>query len=673
MLLFDQLKKNDPHLRLLAIVVFAGMCVLAAGLWWVQIVSSRDYQANLEFQSYRTVRVPAVRGRILDRNGEALAENRPVYSVSLYLEELRKEFDRAGAKEVTRVRNELNTRMAAYQKSITRKLTAEERKQFSLDRKQRDQLFEDARYVVASNVVAQIGGCLQQPLSLDPTGFDRHYNAKLFLPFPVVRNMDPNQIARFEEWSATPPGVDLEVQSARVYPYKTTAAHLLGRLSYDDSSAEGEDAFFWYRLPDYRGVLGVEYAADSYLRGQAGAKAVLVNHRGFRQTENFWSPTVPGTNVILTIDLQIQQATERALENADVGYKPVRGAAVVMDVNNGNILALASAPTYDLNSYGADYQKIQAIAAEKNRATQENYRPGSIFKTIVALACLENGLDPHEIYRVLPNPKKPTAGIIYIGRNQSKEDTAPPGLYDFVHALIHSSNAYFIYHGLKPGVIDRVVEIGARLHLGQPLDLGTRQETRGTFPDEKRIKRNWSIGDTANLSIGQGLIDITPVHMAVLASALANGGKVLWPRVIQGLELQDPNVPNPRIPIPARPVRDQLGVSARSLQILKDAMLADVEDPEGGGKHAHIDGFPICAKTGTAQNERGGVIDRSDYTTWFLSFAPYQNPRYAVVVMVERGSSGGGTCAPIAKDIYMALLERERAAALRNRPLARTN
>jgi penicillin-binding protein 2 len=353
---------------------------------------------------------------------------------------------------------------------------------------------------------------------------------------------------------------------------------------------------------------------------------------------------------------------------------PLKGAAVVMDVNTGDILALASSPTFNPNYFvqgfpPGEYTRIQSITAEKNRATYENYRPGSIFKTVVAMACLENGLDPKATYEVQPDPEKPTAGCIYLGRRKIK-DTAPPGTYDFKKALIHSSNAYFITNGLRYGV-ERIVAIGNRLHLGETIGLGTRQETPGTFPDERKLSRGWTDGDTANLCIGQGYIDVTPLHMAVLASALANGGKVMWPRVVDRVEPSDSGSGQPIVRFPAGRIRDNLGVHPRTLQIIKDAMVADVEDPDGTGTRAFIKDFRICAKTGTAQvqNERNQLVG---HTTWFLSFAPYEKPRYAVVVMVENGSSGGGTCAPLAKQIYEAILEHEAGVA-RGGNLARTN
>jgi penicillin-binding protein 2 len=195
MLIFDQLKKDDPQLRLVAIIVLGSLGILLGGLWWVQVVSARDYQANLETQSFRTVRIPAVRGKILDRNGTALAENRPSYNVSLYLEELRRSFETNYAGEAVLARAELKRRQDELVKALDRKLTKEERKQFNLTLKQRELLRQKARYEVASNVVMQVSQRLGQPLSLNPTNFERHYATRLALPCPVVTNLNATQIA----------------------------------------------------------------------------------------------------------------------------------------------------------------------------------------------------------------------------------------------------------------------------------------------------------------------------------------------------------------------------------------------------------------------------------------------------------------------------------------------
>jgi penicillin-binding protein 2 len=666
MLIFDQLKKDDPHLRLVAIAVLSGLGVLLAGLWWVQVVSARDYQANLETQSFRTVRIPAVRGKILDRNGVALAESRPTYNVSLYLEELHKAFQAAYSVKARRAQAELKQNQKELEKKLHRKLTKAERKQFIFTLQAQILLRQQARYEVASNVVLQVNQRLRQPLWLNPTNFERHYETRLALPCPVLTNLNAAQIARFEEQSTSRIGVDLELQSTRNYPFETTAAHILGHLRRDDDSKEGEESFFSFRLPDYRGVIGVEYGFDKELRGTAGAKSVLVNNAGYRQTENTWSEAKPGDNVVTTIDLRLQQVAEHALQS--VSGSATRGAAVVMEVHTGDILAMASSPTFNPNSFlpslsPADGQRIAEQHAEENRATIENYQPGSIFKTVVGLACLEAGLDPNA---TIDNP-----GYIDVGRYRV-HDLARPGTYDFHRALKMSSNTYFVDKGLHVAGISNIVKLAQRLHLGERTGLPTRQEVPGIFPSLKKVGANWQDGDTANMCIGQGPMAVTPIQMAVLASALANGGKVLWPRLVDRIETADPTVGAPPKSFPATRVRDELGVKASNLQIVRKAMLADVEE-DGTGRAAAVPGMSICGKTGTAQvkNEHNETIGE---TTWFLSFAPYDEPRYAVVVMVEmeaRRGSGGGTCGPVAKEIYIAIRDLERSAPGKPQTLAK--
>lgn len=660
MLIFDQLKKNDPPLRVLTLGVLGGLLVLLVGLWWVQIVLARNYQASLETQSFRTVRVPAVRGQILDRNGVALAENRPRFNVGLYLEELSPQF------------------RVAYQRGRPRQVVTNTlpfwthwlgggavKTQFvKLSRAESDDLEWQARTAVVSNTVAELAMRLQQPLPFDPAHFRRHYQARRALPYPALVNLDAAQVARFQEQGPGPLGTDLEIQSLRVYPFQATAAHVLGYLTSDDTSHPGEEASPSYRLPDYRGLVGIEGGFDAQLRGRAGAKSVLVNILGYRQSELVWNAAEPGQNVVLTLDVRMQKAAEQALVRSGVN---VRGAAVVMDVRNGDILALASTPAPNPNHFvqgfpPGELEKLNhpTLRPQINRANQEHYAPGSIFKVLVALACLESGLNPHTPYRVQPNPSNPGRGIIYVGR-QAFRDTVSPGDYDFRRALLKSSNAYFITNGIHVAGIENIVKLGQRLHLGERVNLPTRQETAGVFPSLRRVTAsNWRDGDTANICIGQGPIAVTPLQMAVMTAAIANGGTVFWPRLVARLEPQAEGPGVTPVEFPVGRMRNTLGVSARSLQLLHEAMLADTEDEEGTAYkpfreyYRNPRALRVCGKTGTAQ-----VMDINNrligYTTWFISYAPYENPRYAVVVMVEDGGSGGGTCAPIARDIFSAL------------------
>jgi penicillin-binding protein 2 len=669
MLIFDELKKNDAQLRLVAMAVAAGLGILLAGLWWVQVVSAHEYQSHLETQAYRTVRLPAIRGKILDREGRVLAENCPRYNLSLYLDDLRKPFDDAYGQLLKQARAVQKQAIAAQEKKLGRSLTKVELKQFAFTTGYLQQLRAQSRLSVVNNLVAQVGEQLGQPVPLDATKFERAYETRLALPFPILQNLDESQIARFEEKFTNGLGANLDLQAARIYPSGATAAHLLGYLRSDDSSQEGEEADFNYRLPDYRGVVGVEGRCDADLRGRAGAESVLVNNLGYRQSENIIDPPEPGHNVVLTIDLDLQRTAEESLvrhRGADV-----RGAVVVMDVNTGDVLAMVSSPSFDPNDFAQGisqdkWQKIQDLTAEKNRATYENYAPGSIFKTVVALAALENGLNPAEVYHVEANPEKPNKGMIFVGRRRIK-DTAPPGDYNFKKAFIHSSNSYFINAGLTHAGIENIIRIGKEFHLGERTGLFARQETSGDFPDEDRIHSGWTDGDTANVCIGQGEVAVTPVQMAVMVSAIANSGKILWPRLVDRIEPQDPASGEVSTNFPSGVVRDNLDVHPRSLQILRDAMLADVNSSEGTGTAAAVDGLKICAKTGTAEVQDAHNHDIGQ-NFWFASYAPYEHPKYAVVVMVEGGlhGSGGLDCAPIAHDIYEEILKKENAATTKN-------
>jgi len=658
MLVFDELKKNDPQLRFVAMMLVGGFFILLSGLWWVQVVSAHKYQSHQETQAYRTIRIPAVRGKILDREGRVLAENRPRYNLCLYFDDLgdqfKTEYDRL--RPVKQV-----VKSPPFWKFWSHTSTVETQR-VRLTQAQIDTLTLQARYNVVDRIITRVGQQLGQTLTLDPKKFVRGYEQERAMPFVILPDLNEAQIACFEENYEADRGVDIQLQPVRYYPLDTTAAHLLGEMQLDESSINGEDSFFNYRLPDYHGITGVESIYDSELHGHAGIESVLVNSQGYRQSEDIGSPPEPGQNLVLTIDLDLQRAAEAAITNHQ--GTAVHAAAVVMDVHTGDILAMVSSPAFDPNDFAQGispekYAQIQQMTSEKNRVTFEEYAPGSIFKPVVALAALEHGLDPYRKFYNSPNPRDPAHGYIEIGRRSIK-DTAPPGEYDLRRAIMHSSNTYFITNGLIAGV-DNIIRMGENFHLGERTGLFPHQETPGSFPTlEEVASSDWHAGDTANLCIGQGAIAVTPIQMAVLVTAIANGGTVLWPRLVDRFESQDPASTEPTKQFPAGLVRDHLNVHQRSLQVLRAAMLADVEDREGSGTAAAVTGLQICGKTGTAQvqDERNHTIG---HNYWFESFAPYEKPEFSVLVMVqspEEVGSGGILCGPIAHDIYQAILKK---------------
>jgi penicillin-binding protein 2 len=674
MLIFDQLNKADRHLRLLSWVIAAGLVTLLAGLWWVQVVRSRQFVESQFTQSYRTVRVPAPRGKIMDRNGTVLAENRPVYSITLYLEDrtLREAVQKkwSQAKDAARRAGATERKPNIFERVLSwfgyRPSLVQVR---PLTRTNSLELLRGARYSVVSNIVGQLSSIIGEPIPLDEAQLTNHYHHRLVLPFPIKGRLDATNIARVQERGLNLPGIDMEVQPQRVYPQRTLAAHVLGSLIRSDESVEGDLAYFDYKLPDYRGYSGIESSFDTELRGRAGAKSVQINNLGYRQTDTTLSPVEAGKDLTLTIDAEIQREAEHALNYAVVDIPPVRGAAVVLDVRTGEVLALASVPKFDPNDWIpflphaiAGLYTNASVAPLRNRAIYGKYAPGSTFKIFVALAGLEAGtLDTNEVIHIDPNPRDPAHGIYYVGSRKTPhafKDTARPGDYKFHLAFIKSSNGYFIEQGLRVKA-ERIVAMAQQFHFGERTGIPL-PDSRGFLPTSdyaRRFQGGWPPAAIGNLSIGQGALDVTPLQLAVAVAAVANNGRVLQPQLVMNVrgpdELVAPNQPTSLRPI----VRDEVRVSSRSLEIVRQAMLGDVETPGGTGSGVSgIPGFRVCAKTGTAQVERGTKID---HFTWFASYGPFEDPRYAVVVMVESGSSGGGTCAPVARQIYEKLKERE--------------
>ena len=672
MFVFDQLRSKDIPIRVMTAFILCCMLLLTVNLWRLQVASGEDYRVRQENQSVRAVRLPATRGRILDCNQQPLAVNRLRFDVHMYIDELRPLF-------------------------YTHYMRLKDGRK--LRRAEQDELGRTARYQVVSNLTMQVSLRLGQPLVLDEEKFHTHYYKRRYTPMAVMQDLSPGQVARFVEQIHAVPGVDLSVNPVRTYPNGDMAFHTLGYLRLDDDPDTGDDIpfRFRYRLPDYVGVDGLEGVYDELLRGEAGAKTIRVNNISYRTSEEVWEWPESGYDMVLSLDRDIQLAAEAALQ---ANGPETRGAVVVMDPRTGDLLSLVSLPGFDSNKFisGFSREEITRLNDSRlnrwlNRATGSggvSYPPGSIFKLISAVAYLEEGLiDPAEkVY----NPGYFRDSKLY--PNYELDDTAPPGDYDFIRAFKRSSNTYFIHHALKPdGQTDQwrqgkriLLDWGNRFRLGQktlaslPGDLPSPiRESGGYFParDNKLKKRNqfgekvgWAAGDVGNLCIGQGEITVTPLQMAVMTSAVANGGKVLQPRLVKRIDSQRAfgQAQNRVIPVE---VLDDLHLKPETVALMHKAMLADVADRDGSGRAARVPGMAIGGKTGTAQKKvptgkydpRSGVrLFRTDHVTWFVSFAPVESPRYAVVVMVESGESGGTTCAPIARRIYRAIrdLERER-------------
>jgi penicillin-binding protein 2 len=607
-------------------------------------------QHQLENQSLRKPRVPAVRGNIFDRDGQALVENRPQYNAVLYLEEMRSQFtNEYYSHEVKEyIRDHPGT------SRVPARLIAP--------------LRLEADYRVVSNLSYQAAAVLEQPMTLDRERFGHFYTNYTFMPLQILTNLNSNQVAIFSEKLSGQAGLDLERQPVVWYPHQTTAAHLLGYVV-----RTGEDRK--YLAPGYKGTTGIEGAFDKYLKGEAGTNLVLVNNEGYRQHEEILSAHQAGDDIYLTISLPLQREAEKAL--AQWG---VRGAAVVMDARTGDILAMASVPAFDPNEFvtgvtPARWEQLNdaRLQPQLNRATYDAYPPGSTFKIITTLACLESGvMDVNEVYTNTVDAEDPIHGVFAEKRYRIK-DTAPPGEYRFESAFYHSSNGYFCHYGLKAG-LRKLLEVARRFHLGEKAGFVTGEEVAGRVPQPEQAGKTMPLSSAPYVAIGQE-ITVTPLQMTVLVAAIANGGTIFWPRVVK--EIRAPGADGAvEESFPEGRVRDQVHLDPQHLQILRHAMLEDVEHPgvpSNAYKAFHAAGgvleqahFQVAGKTGTAQVKSPALDYR--HVTWFDSYGPYDDPRYAVVVMVVDGGSGGGTCAPVAEKIYEEIVKMEKTGAARRAP-----
>jgi penicillin-binding protein 2 len=498
----------------------------------------------------------------------------------------------------------------------------------------------------AGEVAAVLGEILRVPAAEVESRLAEG-RARPYQPLLLRKDLEPEMLVAVEERRLDLPGVNLRIRPVRAYPAGGMAANLLGYVSEINQTQLQREEYRDFRPGEYLGQSGVERRFDAFIRGVDGGEQVEVDARG--RALRLVSRIEPhsGANILLTIDRKIQEAAEAA-------FAGKKGTVVAMNPTTGEILALVSRPSYDPNLFaqrisGEDWQRIATDSGHplQNRAFQAQYPPGSIFKLIVAIAGLESGA-------LTPDTKVYCNGAFHLG-NVKFDDwkKGGHGTLNLRQAIVNSCNIYFYQAGLKVG-IEEIVRVSRAFGLGEPPGLGLGDEVKGHLPNpqpKKRGQSNWSAGNTVVSSIGQGLVVTSPMQLLVMVSAIANGGTIYRPYVVkrvaslagETLEEYDPE-----------PIR-QVGVNPETLAFVRQAMLGVVE--EGTGARARVPGVLIGGKTGTAQVVKKGEekkrADLKDHA-WFASFAPVDNPRIAVVVLVENGGFGGQVAAPIAKAVYEA-------------------
>jgi penicillin-binding protein 2 len=601
-------QQEDPQVRLVWLggVMGALFVVLFLGLVTRQIIQYSHFKHLEERQSLRRVLLPAPRGIITDRNGVVLASNKPVFSLIVYLGELRGEFH----KELIRLVKE-----------------AREQKR-TVDR---DILQRSAIGNVLKAALNPVEKYLDEPIALDADRIERHLNEKPLLPYTLLDHLTLVQFARLTELLKVDAPVQLQVRSQRVYPEGDSACHLLGFVSMREPEVDESD-LKTFSTKDQVGVSGVEESFDNTLAGQMGHELWIVDPSGFKFEPTQRVKAVSGTPLQLSVDVRQQKAIEKAF-----GQKI--GAAAAIDIRTGEVLALVSKPSYNLNDlvphFGTQVQeKINIHSGWLNRAIRGLYPPGSTFKIVTALAAIDAGkLDLDETVNC--------RGFLEIGkRNYPCNKKSGHGPVNLVGALEKSCNVYFYTMGLRTGP-DAIMAKAREFGLDKPTNIELPDETsRMLLPTPEWKKRTllepWYAGDTANVAIGQGDLLITPLQMSCLVASVARGDTKTPVTILKK--------PHP-LELPRKAYPEGW---ARVIEGMKAAAAS------GTARLAHVNGLPIAGKTGTAQVKSNG---ESLTLAWFIGFAPADDPQVAISVMVESISpddeyAGGTIAAPIARSFF---------------------
>ena len=631
--------KTESRIQIVGFFFLLGISALIARLWWVQVIRNNFYTQKIRGSGEVTVRIPSVRGEIRDRSGIALVRNRPSFSVDFLLDDMVKGYGQAfGRAKVPKIKH-VYTVAGVY--------------------KEADE--PDVVKIVRETVLPrlqQLG--LQEDIS--DKQLQKHYRTDTLVPFTYLEDIDYEDMAKLSERDLGLPGVLMPLTPVREYPYGALAAHVLGYVGPEHDVDEEEAKKFTYYQPDVDGINNVEQTMDKWLRGQPGTRYVKKNAKGVIEGDLKVNPPTPGDNVYLTIDARIQSIAENAMRV--VG----RGAAVVVDPANGNVLAMVSVPSFDPNTFipsidPEDYSNILKDETDPltNRAIL-SYAPGSTFKTITGLAGLMMGKGN--------NKYTCSGGVTYGGRYMHcwiGQKGGSHGTLDLEGGLKNSCNAYFFQYGNAAGV-DAIDKVAAALGIGQKTGIELTHEAAGILPGKEWFaihdpRERWTDAHTANLSIGQGFVQASPLQMALVGATLANGGTCYYPRLIDrvvdhnGQDVVDPDTgklvaAGPRV----RTNLADLGLTPDQVEHIRHGMWKVVNDPGGTAPKAKLKNIEVAGKTGTAQFWRKGA---SDNHTWFMSFAPYKDPKIAVIVFIQGAKGGGITAAPIAAHIIEETLALE--------------
>ncbi|HLK90405.1 MAG TPA: penicillin-binding protein 2 [Polyangia bacterium] len=598
-----EIRRRSRYFALLAVIAFLG---IAGRLFYLQVIQGDAFFRVTSDNIVHTDLLPAVRGQIRDHKGKVLATVRPSYNVYVTPRLLT-------ADGFTRLRAVLG-------------------------------MNGDEAIDVWERVQSGVGG------GSDPKAAER--------PVLLAEDISREAMAAIET-GVDLPGVKIVSGPRRSYPQGVLAAHVLGymnEISADELRAKKDEG---YRPGDLIGRTGIERQWDGYLRGRAGFQKIVVDRRGLPKPDIHdiidgpaSQPAVAGNNVILTIDADVQRFTERAMRNVSAA------GVVVMEVDTGRILAMASKPSFDPNEMSGHLtiEAEQRLLADRyhplhDKTLAETYYPGSTFKPVSAISALEDRL-------ITPADQVKCRGSFEIARRRFK-CTKTHGIVSLYDAIVQSCNVYFYELGARPGMMDRLAKYGSDLGLGAPTGLGLNGEDGGFLPTEEWYREQklhnpkaegFQVGQALNAVIGQGSTRVTLLQMALLYSAIANGGKLWLPQIVERVESPDGQTLEEFAPR----VRREISVAPETLAIVRQALVGVVNESKGTAFRSRLKDIEVAGKTGTAQvhgrhTELGGY-EGGDHA-WFVGFAPAGRPKIAIAALVEHGGHGGDVTAPIVMEI----------------------
>lgn len=561
------------------LIVTTFFSVYVVRLAQLQLIQGEYNRQRAELNRIRPIPIPSDRGNILDRNGKVMVANRMSRSVYLW------------------------------------------------PREQSPQQWQ----VTAKN----LGAILKIPpveilKKLEQRGY------KSALPVRISRDINVETFIALAEKIGNLRGVELRAESNRNYPYGDLAAHVFGYIG--EATEEDLKANPEYPMGMIVGQMGIERKANAQLAGVWGSRLIEVDARGNEIRELGVRPPKAGEPVQLTLDLDLQKTAEKALGNR-------RGGVVVLDVKTGAVLAMTSWPRFDPNIFtrkisSAEWQRLQAPDKPfLNRALQ-GYPPGSTFKVITAIAGLESG-------KFTPDSILYSSSSINVGGIDFHEHGGGYGPIGFVDALAYSSNTFFYQVGMAVGP-EEIAKWARRLGIGETTDLdllGLEQGSHGSVPTpaekHKISDEPWYAGDTVTMSIGQGLVLVTPLEMAVMTAAIANGGYRVKPHLLASQTNTPLTKPEPT------------GMKRQTIETVRKGLIAVVE--KGTGRGLNDGSIPLTGgKTGTA--EVPGQEDNSNY----IAFGPANNPEIAIGIVVENGGYGAVSAAPIAHEIFKTYFSKQK-------------